>query len=405
MKSINAYRADFPILAQKIKQHPLVYLDNAATTQKPQVVIDALQHYYTHDNANVHRGVHTLSQRATHAYEKARQSVKNFINAAHADEIVFVRGTTEAINLVAQTFGRTQFQTGDEILLTEMEHHANIVPWQLVAEQTGAKLRVIPISDEGEINLDDVVGLINKRTKLLAISHISNAIGTINPVADVIKIAHANKVPVLVDGAQAGPHMPIDVQALDCDFYTLSGHKVFGPTGIGALYAKAHWLQTLPPYQGGGDMISSVSFAKSTYNRAPYKFEAGTPNIAGAIGFAAALDYLDKIGVSQLNAYEQSLLKYATKALSQIPGLRIIGTAEHKASIISFVLDGIHPHDIGTILDSQGIAIRAGHHCAMPLMQRFKLPATARASFAFYNTEAEIDLLVQAIYRVKEVFG
>jgi len=402
---ISTYRADFPILQQAIKDKPLIYLDNAATTQKPQVVIDALVHYYTHANANVHRGVHALSERATHAYENARTTVKNFINAAHTEEIVFVRGTTEAINLVAQSYGRSHLQAGDEILLTELEHHANIVPWQLVCEQTGAKLRVIPINEAGEINLDDVIALINKRTKLLAVGHISNAIGTINPVEDMIKIAHANQVPVLVDGAQAAPHMPIDVQALDCDFYTLSGHKVFGPTGIGALYAKARWLEKLPPYQGGGDMISSVSFEKSSYNRPPFKFEAGTPNIAGAIGFATALDYLTKIGVANTQAYEQELLAYATQALSEIPGLRIIGTAEHKASIISFVLDKIHPHDIGTILDSKGIAIRAGHHCAMPLMQHFKVSATARASLAFYNTRQEIDCLIRALYEVKEVFG
>ncbi|MDF2867230.1 MAG: cysteine desulfurase [Gammaproteobacteria bacterium] len=402
---ISTYRADFPILQQAIKDKPLIYLDNAATTQKPQVVIDALVHYYTHANANVHRGVHALSERATHAYENARTTVKNFINAAHTEEIVFVRGTTEAINLVAQSYGRSHLQAGDEILLTELEHHANIVPWQLVCEQTGAKLRVIPINEAGEINLDDVIALINKRTKLLAVGHISNAIGTINPVEDMIKIAHANQVPVLVDGAQAAPHMPIDVQALDCDFYTLSGHKVFGPTGIGALYAKAQWLEKLPPYQGGGDMISSVSFEKSSYNRPPFKFEAGTPNIAGAIGFATALDYLTKVGVANTQAYEQELLAYATQALSEIPGLRIIGTAEHKASIISFVLDKIHPHDIGTILDSKGIAIRAGHHCAMPLMQHFKVSATARASLAFYNTRQEIDCLIRALYEVKEVFG
>lgn len=402
---MSIYREDFPILHQSIKDKPLIYLDNAATTQKPQVVIDALVHYYTHINANVHRGVHALSERATHAYENARTTVKNFINAAHTEEIVFVRGTTEAINLVAQSYGRSHLQTGDEILLTELEHHANIVPWQLICQQTGAKLRVIPINEAGEINLDDVIALINKRTKLLAVGHISNAIGTINPVEDMIKIAHANQVPVLVDGAQAAPHMPIDVQALDCDFYTLSSHKVFGPTGIGALYAKAQWLEKLPPYQGGGDMISSVSFEKSTYNRPPFKFEAGTPNIAGAIGFAAALDYLSKIGMANTQAYEQELLAYATQALSQVPGLRIIGTAHHKASIISFVLDKIHPHDIGTILDSKGIAIRAGHHCAMPLMQYFKVSATARASLAFYNTRQEIDCLTQALYEVKEVFG
>jgi cysteine desulfurase/selenocysteine lyase len=402
---MSIYRADFPILQQLIKDQPLVYLDNAATTQKPQAVIDAITHYYTHANANVHRGVHALSERATHAYENARKSVKNFINAAHTEEIIFVRGTTEAINLVAQSYGRSHLQAGDEILLTEMEHHANIVPWQLICEQTGAKLRVVPINEAGEINLDDVIAMINKRTKLVAVVHISNAIGTINPVADIIKIAHAQQVPVLVDGAQAAPHMPIDVQALDCDFYTLSGHKVFGPTGIGALYAKAQWLEKMPPYQGGGDMISSVTFAKSTYNRPPFKFEAGTPNIAGAIGLAAALDYISNLGLANIQAYEQQLLVYATQALNQIPGLRIIGTAQHKASIISFVLDKIHPHDIGTILDSKGIAIRAGHHCAMPVMQHFKVPATARASFAFYNTQQEIDCLVQAIHEVKEVFG
>lgn len=399
------YRQDFPILQQQAYAQPLIYLDNAATTQKPQAVIDALIHYYSHDNANVHRGVHLLSERATHAYENARQTVKNFINAAHTEEIVFVRGTTEAINLVAQSYGRPQFKAGDEILITEMEHHANIVPWQLVCEQTGAKLRVIPMNDRGEINIDDVIALINKNTKLVAVVHISNAIGTINPVADIIKIAHAYNVPVLIDGAQAAPHMPIDVQALDCDFYTLSGHKVFGPTGIGALYAKASWLEQMPPYQGGGDMISSVTFEKSTYNRPPFKFEAGTPNIAGAIGFAAALNYLMAIGLTQTQVYEQQLLKYATQVLNAIPGLRIIGNAQHKASIISFVLDKIHPHDIGTILDRAGIAIRAGHHCAMPIMQHFKIAATARVSLAFYNTKQEIDSLGAALQHVKEVFS
>lgn len=402
---MSQYRKDFPILHQQVYGKPLVYLDNAATTQKPQAVIDAITHYYTHDNANVHRGVHALSERATHAFENARRTVKNFINAAHADEIVFVPGTTSAINLVAQSFGRRQFRPGDEILITEMEHHANIVPWQLICEQTGAKLRVIPFNEAGEINLDDVIALISKRTKLVAVVHISNAIGTINPVEAIIKIAHANGVPVLVDGAQAAPHMPVDVQALDCDFYTLSAHKVFGPTGIGALYAKMKYLESMPPYQGGGDMISSVTFEKSTYNKPPFKFEAGTPNMAGAIGFAAALDYLTKLGLANTQAYEQHLLHYATSALREIPGLKIIGNAEHKASIISFVLDKVHPHDIGTILDTAGIAIRAGHHCAMPVMQHFKIPATARASLAFYNTKQEIDALVAAIYKVKEVFG
>jgi cysteine desulfurase/selenocysteine lyase len=403
--TVSQYRADFPILQQQVYGKPLVYLDNAATTQKPQAVIDALVHYYSYDNANVHRGVHALSERATHAYENARRTVKDFINAAHSEEIVFVRGSTEAINLVAHGFGQSVLQAGDEILITEMEHHANIVPWQLACERTGAKLRVIPIDDTGEINLDDVISLINKRTKLVAIVHVSNAIGTINPVEDIVKIAHANNVPVLIDGAQAASHLAIDVQALDCDFYTLSSHKVFGPTGVGALYAKAGWLERLPPYQGGGDMISSVTFEQSNYNRPPFKFEAGTPNIAGAIGFATALNYLQHLGLSQTQAHEQGLLTYATENLRHIPGIRLIGTASHKASIVSFVLDKIHPHDIGTILDRAGVAVRAGHHCAMPLMRRFNVPATVRASMAFYNTQADIDCLIQALHQVKEVFG
>ncbi len=403
--TVSKHRQDFPILQQQVYGKPLVYFDNAATTQKPQAVIDSLVHYYTHDNANVHRGVHALSERATHVYENARRKVKDFINAEHSEEIVFVRGSTEAINLVAHGFARSQLQPGDEILITEMEHHANIVPWQIACEQTGAKLKVIPIDDAGEINLDDVTALISKRTKLVGIVHVSNAIGTINPVADIVKIAHANQVPVLIDGAQAASHLAIDVQALGCDFYTLSSHKAFGPTGIGALYAKSSWLERLPPYQGGGDMISSVTFEKSSYNLPPFKFEAGTPNIAGAVGFATALAYLMELDITQTQAHEQQLLAYATHQLQQIPGLTIIGNAKQKASIISFVLDKIHPHDTGTILDRAGIAVRAGHHCAMPLMQRYKVPATVRASMAFYNTPAEIDRLVQAIHQVKEVFG
>lgn len=399
------YRKDFPILSQKVYGKPLAYLDNAATTQKPKSVIDALNRYYSFENANIHRGIHYLSQQATDAYDEARQTIQKFLNAREAREIIFVRGTTEGINLVAQSYGRTFLKSGDEILITAMEHHSNIVPWQILSDQTGAKLRVAPINDEGELMLGEFEKLANERTKLVAVTHISNALGTINPIKRLIQTAHRFNIPVLVDGAQSAPHMVVDVQDLDCDFFVFSGHKIFGPTGIGVLYGKAQLLENMPPYQGGGDMISSVSFEKTTYNKLPFKFEAGTPHIAGVIGLGAAIDYVNQIELGNIFEYEQELLRYATGELTKIQGLRIIGQAKEKASIISFVFDDIHAHDIGTILDQQGVAIRAGHHCAMPLMERFNVPATARASFAFYNTKEEVDRLVQAIHAVLEVFG
>jgi cysteine desulfurase/selenocysteine lyase len=397
-------REDFPILNQKVNGKPLVYLDNAATSQKPKIVLDALRHYYTEDNANVHRGVHELSQRATKAFEDARVKVQHFLNARDAHEIVFVRGTTEAINLVAMTYGRKNVGAGDEIVITAMEHHSNIVPWQILCEEKSAVLRVAPMNDRGELLLDEFDRLLNPRTKLLALAHVSNALGTINPVRRIIELAHRANVPVLLDGAQAAPHLKIDVQALDCDFYTVSGHKLFGPTGIGALYGKAALLEAMPPFQGGGDMISSVTFEKTLYNVIPYKFEAGTPNIAGVIGLGAAIDYVNRVGLENIGAYEHTLLTYATERLSKIPGLRIIGTAREKAAVLSFVLDGIHPHDAGTILDQEGIAVRTGHHCAQPVMHRFGIPATTRASLAFYNTKEEVDALVAGIEKVKEIF-
>ena len=399
----NAWRRDFPILRQKVHGKPLIYLDNAATTQKPQAVIDAESAYYRTTNANVHRGVHALSQRATDDYE-ARGKVQRFINAAHGEEIIFVRGATEAINLVAQSYARPRLTPGDEILISAMEHHSNIVPWQMVCEQTGARLKVVPINDAGEFMFDAYAQLLNARTRLVAVTHLSNALGTIAPVERIIALAHAQNVPVLLDGAQAVSHLPVDVRALDCDFYAFSGHKIFGPTGIGALYGKAALLDAMPPYQGGGDMIRLVRFDKTEYNDLPYKFEAGTPNIAGAIGLGAALDYVSAIGIEAIAAHERALLAYATDLVSAIPGLRIVGTAQHKASILSFTLDGIHPHDIGTILDRTGIAIRAGHHCAMPVMQRFHIAGTARASFALYNTHAEVDALAAGLREVQEMF-
>jgi len=398
-------REDFPILKQTVHGNPLVYLDNAATTQKPQAVLDVLTRYYTTMNANVHRGVHQLSERATQEYEGARAKVQGFINAAEAREIIFVRGVTEAINLVAQTYGRKNFQPGDEIIISAMEHHSNIVPWQILCEENGAKLRIIPINDEGELLLDEYERLLNPRTKLVSVVHVSNSLGTVNPVKRIIELAHSRNVPVLLDGAQSAPHMPVNVQELDCDFYTFSGHKIFGPTGIGVLYGKAKLLEAMPPYQGGGDMISSVTFEKTTYNVLPYKFEAGTPDIAGAIGLGAALDYLRSLGWDAVMSHEHELLEYATAAVSEIPGLRLIGTAKEKASVLSFVLEGVHPHDLGTVLDREGIAIRTGHHCTQPLMDRFGVPATARASFAFYNTKEEIDVLVRGLHKVQEVFA
>jgi cysteine desulfurase / selenocysteine lyase len=398
-------REDFPILKQKVHGKPLVYLDNAATSQKPQAVINSEVELYSEYFSNVHRGVHLLSQRSTDAYEKAREKVQNFLNARSSEEIIFTRGTTEGINLVAQTYGQQHVQTGDEILISEMEHHSNIVPWQMLCAQKGAILKVIPINDEGEILLDEYEKLLSERTRLVGIVHLSNALGTINPVQQMIEMAHQRGIPVLVDGAQAVPHIPVDVQALDCDFYVFSGHKLFGPTGIGVLYGKKELLETMPPYQGGGDMILSVSFEKTEYNVLPFRFEAGTPNIAGAIALGAAIDYVQEIGLDKIATYEDKLLAYATEAMAEIPGIRLIGTARNKASVLSFLIEGVHPHDIGTILDREGIAIRAGHHCAQPVMERFGVPATARASFAFYNTLEEVDALIAGIRKVQEVFS
>jgi cysteine desulfurase / selenocysteine lyase len=402
---VGAIREDFPILKQLVYGKPLVYLDNAATSQKPQVVIDAMMHYYSTDNSNIHRGVHLLSERATQAYENARGKVQRFVNASQSKEIIFVRGTTEAINLVASSYGRANVKAGDEVLITAMEHHSNIVPWQILCDEKGARLRVAPINDNGELILEEFEKLLNESTRLVSLGHISNALGTINPIRAIIEIAHRRGVPVMIDGAQAAPHMTLDVQELDCDFYAFSGHKVYGPTGIGVLYAKASLLEAMPPYQGGGDMIASVTFGKTTYNTLPYKFEAGTPNIAGTIGLGVAIDYVNQIGLERIDRYEHELLEYGTEALSQIPGLRLIGTAKEKTGVLSFVLEGVHPHDVGTILDREGIAIRTGHHCAMPVMERFGVPATARASLAFYNTREEIDALVAGIHKVREVFG
>ncbi len=402
---VERVRADFPVLNQTIHGKPLVYLDNAATAQKPRAVIDAIVKFYEVDCANIHRGVHELSQRSTAAYEETRAKVRRFLNARHKQEIIFVRGTTEGINLVTQTWGRTHLKQGDEIIIAGLEHHSNIVPWQFVCEETGARLRVIPIDERGELILEEYEKLLGPHTRMVAIGHVSNALGTINPVARIIRLAHAAGALTLVDGAQAVPHMPVDLQALDADFYAFSGHKLYGPTGIGVLYGKTELLDAMPPYQGGGDMIRTVTFEKTTYNDLPYKFEAGTPDIAGGIGLGAAVDYVTRLGIDKIGAYEHELLLYATEALEQIPGLRIIGTAREKAAVLSFVMEGIHPHDIGTVLDHQGIAVRTGHHCAQPVMDRYHIPATTRASLAFYNTAAEIDALVAGLYKVKEVFG
>jgi len=402
---VDKVRSDFPILRQKVRGRALVYLDNAATSQKPQVVIDAIGRYYERDNANIHRGVHFLSEHATEEFEAARRTVQGFLNAADASEIIFVRGATEAINLVAQTYGRTNVRAGDEVLITAMEHHSNIVPWQILCEEKGARLRVAPISDSGELQLEDFANLLGPRTKIVAVTHVSNALGTINPVQRIIEMAHRGNIPVLVDGAQAVPHLKVDVQALDCDFYVFSGHKVYGPTGIGVLYGKSALLDAMPPYQGGGDMISSVTFEKTIYNKLPYKFEAGTPHVAGAIGLGAAIEYVNGLGMDNIAAHEHELLAYATETVSAIPGIRLIGTAKEKTGVLSFLLDSIHPHDIGTILDQEGIAIRTGHHCAQPVMQRFGIAATARASFALYNTREEVDALAEGIQKVREVFA
>lgn len=402
---VQKIRQDFPILKEKIRGKDLVYLDNAATCQKPQVVIDSIVNLYSHDYANVHRGVHALSVRSTDKFEGARVKVKDFINAASEKEIIFVKGATEAINLVAQTYGKANIKPGDEIIITAMEHHSNIVPWQMLCEQTGAILKVAPINLLGELIFDEFEQLINNKTRLICVVHMSNALGTINPIKRIIDAAHKKDIPVLLDGAQAIPHMVVDVQDLDCDFYVFSGHKLYAPTGVGVLYGKQALLEAMPPYQGGGDMIRRVTFEETEYNVLPYKFEAGTPNIADVVGLGAAIDYLNNIGMDKIAAYEAELLSYATVKARSIKGLRIIGEAEHKGAILSFVLDKIHPHDIGTMLDSLGIAIRAGHHCAMPVMDFYKVPATARASFAMYNTKEEIDVLMTGIESLIEVFG
>ena len=402
---VRAIRKDFPILAQKVHGKPLVYLDNGATSQKPQVVIDSLSRYYAEENSNIHRGVHYLSEQATAAYEAARQKIKRFINAPKAEEIIFVRGTTEGINLVAQSYGRAFLKGGDEIIVSAMEHHSNIVPWQMLCEQTGARLRVIPINHDGELVMGEYRRLLTKKTKLVSVTHVSNALGTIVPVKEIVKLGHERGVPVLIDGAQATPHLKVDVQEIDCDFYAFSGHKLFGPTGIGILFGRSELLNRMPPYQGGGDMISLVTFEKTHYNVLPYKFEAGTPHIAGGIGLGTAIDYLEGLDWNQVISYEHELLRYATDALSRIEGLKIIGTAKEKSGVISFVFDHVHAHDVGTILDQEGVAVRAGHHCAMPVMQRFGVPATTRASFAFYNTIEEVDVLVRGIQRALKVFG
>jgi cysteine desulfurase/selenocysteine lyase len=402
---VDRIRRDFPILSQSVRGKALVYLDNAATSQKPQVVVDAITRYYERGNANIHRGVHFLSEHATEEHEAARKAVQHFINAAGSEEIIFVRGTTEAINLVAQTYGRAHLGTGDEVLVSAMEHHSNIVPWQILCEQKGGRLRVIPINDQGELLFEDFEKLLGPRTKIVAVTHVSNALGTVNPIREIVKTAHAHNVPVLVDGAQAIQHMKVDVQDLDCDFYAFSSHKTYGPMGVGILYGKRALLDAMPPYQGGGDMIRSVTFEKTSYNQLPYKFEAGTPDVAGAIGLGTAINYVNGLGIKNIAAHEHQVLEYATEALGNTLGIRLIGTAKEKAGVVSFVMDGVHPHDIGTILDQEGIAVRTGHHCAQPIMQRFGIPATVRASFGLYNTLAEVDSLVAGIQKVREVFA
>lgn len=401
---VQRHRRNFPILARSVHDQPLAYLDNAATAQKPRQVIEALDEYYRNYNANIHRGVHALSEQATEAYEGARKKVQRFINAASWQEIVFVRGATEGINLVAQSYGRNVLSPGDEIIVSQLEHHSNIVPWQLLCEQTGAVLRVIPMNDAGELLMDEYRALLGEKTRIVAIAHVSNALGTVVPVAQAAALAHEVNAVVVVDGAQAAPHVRVDAEALGCDFYVFSGHKLFGPTGIGVLYGKQALLEDMPPYHGGGDMIKAVTFEKTTYNDLPYKFEAGTPHVAGVIGLGAAVDYLEEAGMERISRYEAELLEYAAQAAAAVPGLRLVGTAADKASILSFVLDGIHPHDLGTILDREGVAIRTGHHCAMPVMERFGVPATARASFAFYNTVEEADKLIAGIHRARDIF-
>jgi cysteine desulfurase/selenocysteine lyase len=397
-------RKQFPVLKREIMGNPLVYLDNSASSQMPQPVIDRINDYHSNEHANVHRGIHTLSQEGTDAFESARTKVKDLINARHLEEIIYTTGTTDSINLVANSYGRKHFKEGDEIILTEMEHHANIVPWQMVAEETGAKIKVVPMTEEGELVMEEFHNLLSDRTKMVAVVHVSNALGTINPVKEIIDAAHAKDIPVLIDGAQAIPHAVVDVQALDADFYAFSAHKMCGPTGFGILYGKKELLEEMPPYRGGGDMIDKVTFEKTTWNDLPHKFEAGTPPIAAGVGFAAAIDYLNEIGMENIAAREHELLEYATDKLSKIDGLRIVGTAENKASVISFLLDGIHPTDAGTILDQKGIAVRTGHHCAQPVMDHYNIPGTARASISFYNNEEDIDRLVKGIEYVKEFF-
>ena len=398
-------RQDFPILHQEVNGKPLVYLDNAATTQKPRAVIDAISNYYLHNNANVHRGVHTLSQRATDDYEAGREALRRFINAPDANEVIYVRGTTEGLNLVASSYGRKYFKAGDEVIITGMEHHSNIVPWQILGKEIGIRLRVVPFNDDGELLMDEYEAMLNDRTRMVSVVHQSNALGTVNPIPEMVELAHARGVPVMVDAAQSVPHMPVDVQALGADFLTFSGHKMYGPTGIGALWGRAELLDDMPPYQSGGEMIRSVTFEETIYNTLPHKFEAGTPDIAGAIGLGAAVEYLESIGMERIAAYEQALLRYGTEKLGDIEGVRLIGTAEEKGGVLSFYMEAAHPHDIGTILDSEGIAVRTGHHCAQPVMARYGIPATVRASLAFYNTTDDIDALVKAIDRVIEVFG
>jgi len=402
---VNRIREDFPILSKKVHDKDLVYLDNAATTQKPIYVIDKVNKYYTTMNANIHRGVHALSQEATEAFEGARIQIKQFINALGKNQVIFTRGTTEAINLVASSYGRTNINDGDEIIISHMEHHSNIVPWQLLCKEKNAKLRVIPINDNGELIYEEFEKIINKRTKFISIVYVSNSLGTINPVKDIINYAHQFNIPVLVDAAQAVNHIKVDVQELDCDFLAFSGHKIYGPTGIGVLYGKVELLESMPPYQGGGDMISKVTFNETTFNELPHKFEAGTPDIAGAIGLGAAIEYVNKIGIDKIKEHEHGLLEFATKQIAEVPGLKIIGTAKEKTSVLSFVLENIHPHDIGTFLDFEGVAIRTGHHCTQPLMQRYNIPATSRASFGMYNTKEEVDILVSGLKKIIEVFG
>jgi len=396
---IEAIRKEFPILSREVNGHPLVYFDNGATSQKPQQVIDTISRYYEYENSNIHRGIHTLSQEATTAYEEARKTLQNFINAKHEHEVIFTKGTTDSINLIASSFGKKYLNEGDEIIISTMEHHSNIVPWQIICEEKGAILKVVPINDKGEFLFDKFEKLLTNKTKLVAVTHVSNTLGTINPVKEIIDTAHKKGALVLIDGAQAVPHTKVDVQELNCDFYAFSGHKMFGPTGVGILYGKEDLLNSLPPYQGGGDMIKTVTFEKTTYNELPHKFEAGTPNIVGGIALASAVDYINEIGIDKIEAYEHELLNYATEQIKQIEGVRIIGEAKKKASVLSFLVEGTHPTDIGTIIDKLGIAIRTGHHCTEPLMNRFNIPGTARASFAFYNTFEEIDTFINALKR------